>query len=45
MSEGADLPVAGQVFDYHYLWKWRAERGETEPEVASKLRRRRCRQQ
>ena len=30
MSEGADLPVAGQVFDYHYLWKWQAERGETE---------------
>ena len=26
----ADFPAAGQVFDYHYLWKWQAERGETE---------------
>lgn len=26
----ADFPVAGQVFDYHYLWKWQADRGETE---------------
>lgn len=26
----ADVPVAGQVFDYHYLWKWQADRGETE---------------
>ncbi|MEM7671050.1 MAG: hypothetical protein AAF317_18320, partial [Pseudomonadota bacterium] len=25
-----DFPVAGQVFDYHYLWKWQADRGETE---------------
>ncbi len=30
MSEGADLPVAGQIFDYHFLWKWQAEQGETE---------------
>ena len=22
--------MAGQVFDYHYLWKWQAEKGETE---------------
>ena len=26
----ADFPVAGQVFDYHFLWKWQADRGETE---------------
>ncbi len=26
----ADFPVAGQVFDYHYLWKWQADLGETE---------------
>ena len=26
----ADFPAAGQVFDYHFLWKWQAERGETE---------------
>lgn len=26
----ADFPSAGQVFDYHYLWKWQADRGETE---------------
>ena len=26
----ADFPAAGQVFDYHYLWKWQADRGETE---------------
>ena len=26
----AEFPAAGQVFDYHYLWKWQAERGETE---------------
>lgn len=25
-----DIPSAGQVFDYHYLWKWQADRGETE---------------
>lgn len=25
-----DFPIAGQVFDYHYLWKWQAEKGETE---------------
>ena len=25
-----DFPEAGQVFDYHYLWKWRDEMGETE---------------
>ena len=25
-----DFPKAGQVFDYHYLWKWQGERGETE---------------
>lgn len=27
---GADFPSAGQVFEYHYLWRWQAERGETE---------------
>ena len=26
----ADFPAAGQVFDYHYLWKWQTDRGETE---------------
>ena len=26
----ADFPAAGQVFDYHYLWKWQADRAETE---------------
>jgi len=26
----ADFPAAGQVFDYHFLWKWQADRGETE---------------
>ena len=26
----ADFPVAGQVFDYHYLWKSQADDGETE---------------
>ena len=26
----ADFPKAGQVFGYHYLWKWQADRGETE---------------
>lgn len=26
----ADFPVAGQVFDYHFPWKWQADRGETE---------------
>ena len=25
-----DFPSAGQVFEYHYLWKWQADRGETE---------------
>ena len=25
-----DFPAAGQVFDYHYLWNWQADRGETE---------------
>ena len=25
-----DFPKAGQVFGYHYLWKWQATRGETE---------------
>lgn len=25
-----DFPKAGQVFDYHYLWKWQDARGETE---------------
>ncbi|MDX8355291.1 hypothetical protein [Cognatiyoonia sp. IB215182] len=25
-----DFPQAGQVFDYHYLWKWQDEKGETE---------------
>ncbi|MBT9386877.1 type II toxin-antitoxin system PemK/MazF family toxin [Pseudooceanicola sp. CBS1P-1] len=26
----ADFPSPGQVFDYHFLWKWQTERGETE---------------
>jgi len=26
----ADFPAPGQVFDYHYLWKWQADRGESE---------------
>ena len=26
----ADFPKAGQVFGYHYLWKWQADRGETD---------------
>ena len=26
----SDFPSAGQVFDYHYLWKWQDEKGETE---------------
>lgn len=26
----ADFPKAGQIIEYHYLWKWQAERGETE---------------
>ncbi|MEO1602581.1 MAG: hypothetical protein AAFU49_19375, partial [Pseudomonadota bacterium] len=26
----ADVPKPGQVIDYHYLWKWQADRGETE---------------
>jgi len=26
----AEFPEVGQVFDYHYLWKWQALRGETE---------------
>lgn len=26
----AEFPTSGQVFDYHYLWKWQADRGETE---------------
>lgn len=25
-----DFPQAGQVFDYHYLWKWQDSQGETE---------------
>ena len=25
----AEFPSPGQVFDYHYLWKWQADRGET----------------
>lgn len=25
-----NLPKAGQIFDYHYLWKWQDEKGETE---------------
>ena len=25
-----DFPVAGQVFDYHYLWRWQDTLGETE---------------
>lgn len=26
----ADFPQPGQVIDYHYLWKWQDQRGETE---------------
>lgn len=26
----SNFPTAGQVFDYHYLWKWQDEKGETE---------------
>ena len=26
----AEFPAAGQVFEYHYLWKWQSDRGETE---------------
>ena len=26
----AEFPAAGQVFDYHFLWKWQADGGETE---------------
>jgi hypothetical protein len=26
----AEFPNAGQVIEYHYLWRWQAERGETE---------------
>lgn len=26
----ADFPKAGQIIEYHYLWKWQADRGETE---------------
>ncbi|MEL6206613.1 MAG: hypothetical protein AAFR47_15050 [Pseudomonadota bacterium] len=26
----AEFPSPGQVFDYHYLWKWQADRGESE---------------
>ena len=26
----ADFPAAGQVIDYHHLWKWRLDHGETE---------------
>lgn len=26
----ADFPQAGQIIEYHYLWKWQANRGETE---------------
>ena len=25
-----NLPEAGQVFEYHYLWHWQKARGETE---------------
>lgn len=25
-----DVPKPGQLFGYHYLWKWQAARGETE---------------
>ena len=24
-----EFPAPGHVFDYHYLWKWQADRGET----------------
>lgn len=26
----SDFPTAGQVFDYHFLWKWQEKLGETE---------------
>lgn len=26
----SDFPAPGHVFDYHYLWKWQAQDGETE---------------
>ena len=26
----SDFPAPGHVFDYHYLWKWQAQAGETE---------------
>lgn len=26
----SDFPKAGQVIEYHYLWRWQSERGETE---------------
>lgn len=25
-----DFPKVGQIIEYHYLWKWQAEKGETE---------------
>lgn len=25
----ADFPKAGQIIEYHYLWKWQADKGET----------------
>ncbi|WP_342629951.1 hypothetical protein AAC691_10115 [Nguyenibacter vanlangensis] len=25
-----DFPKSGQIIDYHYLWLWQADRGETE---------------
>ncbi len=25
-----DFPQPGQVFDYHFLWRWQKDRGETE---------------
>ena len=29
-----DFPKAGQVFGYHYLWKWQATRGARSGRVA-----------
>lgn len=26
----AEFPKAGQIIEYHYLWKWQADKGETE---------------
>lgn len=26
----SDFPKAGQVIEYHYLWRWQLDRGETE---------------